>query len=65
MKRFLTVLVLVLVGIAAFGYYRGWYHMDQAKIRADEQQAKQEVQDLAQKVKAKTGDVAGKVKQGQ
>ena len=61
MKRFLVLLLLVVVGIAAFGFYRGWYHVDQAKIRADEQQAKQEVQDLGQKVKAKTGEVADKI----
>jgi len=63
MKRFLSLLLLVAVGIAAFGYYRGWYHLDQAKIEADEQQAKHEVQVLGQKVKAKTGEVADKIKQ--
>ncbi len=48
MKRFLSLLLLVVVGIAALGYYRGWYHVDQAKIQADEEQAKHEVHVLGQ-----------------
>jgi hypothetical protein len=62
MKRFLVLLVLVLIGGVGFGFYRGWFQLstnsadhkanvtltvDQDKIRADEQK----LQHLGQKGK--------------
>jgi hypothetical protein len=78
MRRLLVVLVLLVVGIAGLGFYRGWFSLstdstdhkpsatitvDKDKIHADEEKAKEKVQGLGQKVKEKTGDPADKVKQ--
>ncbi len=56
MKTLFGVVVLLLVGIACLGFYRGWFHfstnstdqkssatitVDQDKIRADEGKAKE------------------------
>jgi hypothetical protein len=72
MKTLLVVVVLLLVGIAGFGFYQGWFRLstdgtdqkpsatitvDKDKIRADEEKAKEEVQGFGQKVKDKTGDL--------
>ena len=71
MRTVFFVAVLLLVGIAGFGFYRGWFHLstdntgerpsatitvDKDKIHADEEQAKEKVQGLEQKVKEKTGN---------
>lgn len=71
MKTLLVAAVLLLVGIAGLGIYRGWFHLsmnstdqkpsatitvDNDKIRADEEKAKETVQGLGQEVKEKTGD---------
>jgi hypothetical protein len=78
MKTLLLVVALLLVGIAGLGFYRGWFHLstsstdqkpsatitvDQDKIHADEEMAKDKVQGLGQDVKEKTGDLTEKVKQ--
>ena len=78
MKNLLVVVVLLLVGIAGLGFYRGWFHlstnstdqkpsatitMDKDKIHADEEMAKEKVQGLGQKMKEKTGGLTDKVKQ--
>ena len=78
MKALLVVVVLLLAGIAGVGFYRGWFAlstnstdqkpsatitMDKDKIHVDEEKAKQEMQGLGQKVKAKTGDLTEKAKQ--
>jgi hypothetical protein len=71
MKALLVVVVLLLISIAGVGFYRGWFHLstnstdqkpsatitvDNDKIRADEEKAKETVQGLGQEVKEKTGD---------
>jgi hypothetical protein len=78
MKTLLVVVVLLLVGIAGLGFYRGWFHlstnstdqnrsatitMDKDKFHADEEMTKEEVQGLGKKVKDKTGGLTEKVKQ--
>jgi len=78
MRTLFVVVVLILVGGAAFGFYRGWFHLstnstdqgssatftvDKDKIHADEKLGKEEVQGFGQKMTDKTGDRAGKVKQ--
>ena len=78
MRTLLVVVVLLLVGIAGFGFYRGWFHIstnsavqessatitvDKDKIHADEEKAKEKVQGLGQEVKEKTGNLTEKVKQ--
>jgi len=72
------VVILLVVVLVGFGFYRGWFHlstndtgdrpsatitMDKGKIRADEKKAKAEMPDFGQKAKEKTGDVTGTVKE--
>jgi hypothetical protein len=66
MKTLVVVVVLLVVGIAGFGFYRGWFRlstdnadrqpsatftMDKDKIHADEQIAKDKVQGIGQEAK--------------
>ena len=63
MRTLLVVVVLLLVGIAGLGFYRGWFHLstnstdqkpsatitvDKDKIHADEEKAREKVQGLGQ-----------------
>jgi hypothetical protein len=74
------VVVLLVVGIAGFGYYRGWFAVstnstdntpsatitvDKSKFHADEQKARTEVQGFGQDAKKKIGDPFGSAKQPQ
>ena len=78
MKTLLFVVVLLLIGFAVFGFYRGWFHLstnstdqqpsatvtvDKDKIQEDEQRAKEAVQGIGHKVKETADDVTAKVKQ--
>ena len=78
MKNLVLVVVLLLVGIAGLGFYRGWFQVstdtanpspsatitvDEGKFHEDEQRAKERVSGLEQEAKAKVGDRAGKVKE--
>jgi hypothetical protein len=78
MKALVFVIVLILVGIAGLGFYRGWFQVstdtanqrpsatitvDKDKIHADEQMAKDKVQGFGQAAKERTGDRAGKAKE--
>jgi hypothetical protein len=69
MRGFLIVLVLLVVGIAGLGYYRGWFQVstgstdgksnatitvDRDKIQADEEKLKKQVQDAAKNVGDRT-----------
>ena len=78
MKTLLVLAVLLLVGIAGLGLYRGWFHLstnstdqkpsatitvDKDKFHADEAMAKEKVQGLRQEAKEKTGDLTEKVRQ--
>ncbi|HKI30657.1 MAG TPA: hypothetical protein VKA46_02105 [Gemmataceae bacterium] len=66
MKGLLAVIVLLLAGVIALGFYRGWVHLstddadqkpnitlevDKDKVKADEDKVK----DLGHQVKEKTG----------
>jgi Tfp pilus assembly protein PilO len=62
MKRLFFVLLMLVVGIVGLGFYRGWFTANQDKIQQDEQRAKEEVRELIQEVKAKTGEPTDKVK---
>jgi hypothetical protein len=74
MKRLLIVLVLLVAGVAGLGFYQGWFRVstggtdkkpnatitvDQDKIEADKEKAKEKLQGLEQKVKEKTGATTG------
>jgi hypothetical protein len=78
MRTLLFVVVLLLVGIAGLGFYRGWFRLstantdpqpsatltvDKDKIHEDEQTAKDKAQGFGQEAKEKIGDRAGKVKE--
>ncbi len=77
MRTLFGVVVLLLVVIAAVGFYRGWFQLstdtanqrssatitvDKDKIHADEQKAKDEMQGLRQAAKGKAGEAADKAK---
>lgn len=64
MMRLIGLLVVLLIAIAAFGYYRGWFQaetgtgnsqstltvtVDKDKINQDKAKAQQEVHDMANK----------------
>jgi len=70
MKRFLIVLVVVVVCVAGLGFYRGWFQVtsdaaddqrnvtftaDSTKIKDDEKKVVQKVKDLGHEVKDKAG----------
>jgi hypothetical protein len=65
MKRRFVVLLVVVVGIVGLGLYRGWFTVNQAKIRQDERRVKEEIRELTQEVKEKTGERIDKVKEQQ
>ena len=71
-KTLLVVVVLLLAGIAALGFHRGWFHLstnstdqkpsatitvDKDKIHADEEAAKEKVQELGRAAKEKINDL--------
>ena len=76
MRNLTIVVVVLLVGIAAFGFYRGWFRLsadstdqkssatftvDQDKINADSDKAKEGMQDLGEKTKEAVGGNTEKV----
>ena len=63
-KRFVFVL-LVVAGIVGFGFYRGWFTVDQGKIQQDEQLVKEEVRELLKGAEAKPSEGTEKVKEQQ
>jgi hypothetical protein len=78
MKNLLVAVVLLLVVVAVFGYFRGWYALsaantdhnpsatvtvDPGRIQEDENKAKEAVQGLGHKAKEAITDRADKVKQ--
>ncbi len=77
MRSLMLVVVLVLIGIAGLGYYRGWFAfstnsqdqtpsatitVDKNKFHEDEQKAKDDVQGAGQKAKQEVGNLTGKSK---
>jgi hypothetical protein len=78
MKALVFVVVLLAVGVAGLGFYRGWFRLstdntnpqssttftvDKNKIHEDEQKVKDEVQGLKQEAKEKMGDRTDKAKE--
>lgn len=59
MKRFLVLLLLLALVIAGFGFYRGWFTVNQAMIRQDEKTAQEKVRALEQKLQDKSADSSG------
>ena len=78
MRFLVIVIVLLLVVIASVGFYRGWFSlsmdntdqqpsatftMDKDKIQADEQKAKDKLQDIGQDAQENISDRTDKVKE--
>jgi hypothetical protein len=74
MKGLLFLVVLILVGIAGFGFYRGWFglstdttdHKPSATITVDRdkiQEDKDKVEQFAHKATEKSSDRTDKVKE--
>jgi sensor domain CHASE-containing protein len=61
MKKLVVSLLLLVAVVAGVGLYRGWFTVNQTRIRQDEDTARQEVHDLTQSVKTKAGNLADKV----
>ena len=72
MKRFLFVVVLLLLGVVALGYHQGWFtvsgqgdghrstidvNVNKDKINEDEEKAKNKAAELEKKLKEKAGEV--------
>ena len=60
MKRTAIVIILLVAFIAGFGFYRGWFTVNQDVIRQDEQTAKEKVHELEQKVKDEAAELRDK-----
>jgi cell division protein FtsB len=68
MRRLLFVLVVVVAGVAALGYYRGWFtvstvgkqevdlKMDNEKLKEDEAKAKAKLEGLKGQIQDKVGE---------
>lgn len=64
MKNLVFAILLLLAVIAGVGAYRGWFTVNKAKIQQDEQIVKEELQDIEQQVKKKSGELTGKSPNG-
>jgi hypothetical protein len=78
MKKLLILVVLLAVGIAAFGYHQGWFTVeketnsdgktgvtvtvDKDKIHQDTEHAKDKAKELGGKVKDSASEIGQKVK---
>ncbi len=80
MRTLIIVIVLIALGIAGLGYYRGWFAVatnngdqspsatvtvDKAKFREDEQKAKDDVKGLGREAKRKIDNLDGNAKEPQ
>jgi hypothetical protein len=78
MKKLMFLLVLLFVGVVAFGFFRGWLQLstsstdnqpsatitvDKDKIHQDEQKTKDTMQNFGHDAKEKIGDRTGKVQE--
>jgi hypothetical protein len=64
MRRLLVVLVVLLAGVAALGYYRGWFTvstnavtLDKEKLQEDEEKAKAKLEGLRGQVQAQADEL--------
>lgn len=77
MKQLLAVFVLLAAAVVGLGFYLGWFHVstggtdgnpnatitvDQNKMKADQEAAKEKAQDLGEKAKEKTNAATDKGK---
>src|SRR5438067_135781 len=70
MRSFLVVLavlgLLVVGGVVALGFSRDWFHLtvNEEKMRADTDEAKEKVQAVGKQIKDKAGDAVDQAKEG-
>ena len=79
MKGVLALGLLLVIAIAVVGYYRDWFTIartnddqktniqvtvDKAKIKEDEQRAKEKIQKVGSQIKEEAGKFSEKVKEG-
>jgi hypothetical protein len=69
MKWFVVVFIVLVVGVAALGYQRGWYtvstdgdhsvdvSVDKDKLKVDEDKAKAKLEGLKDKIQEKAGEI--------
>ena len=75
MRAFLIIVVLLVVGIAGLGFYRGWFQLSSDRDSAEHKvnttftvdedkirEDKEKVQGLGHQAKEKTGDVVEQTK---
>lgn len=62
MKRPLAVIVVLIIVLAGFGLYRGWFTVNQARLQQDEQTAKEKLRELEQQAKDRTADLRSRVR---
>jgi hypothetical protein len=77
MSRLITLIVLIIVIVACVGFYMDWFHLsttgnenkkditlsvDETKIKADAQKAKEKIKNVEQRVKDKISAPADKSK---
>lgn len=63
MKRLLISALLVAVGIVGFGFYRGWFTVNQDKIQQDEAKAKEKVLEFTEELRTKASEAKDKAKE--
>jgi len=56
MKKLLFVLLLLAAGIVGFGFYRGWFTVNQQTLKHDETTARNAIHGLEQRAKNQTVD---------
>jgi len=77
MRRLFVVLVVVVIGVIALGYYRDWFKfstasdsktvnvnvtVDKEKVKEDEEKAKEKLEGIGGQIKEKTKGLTDKVK---
>jgi len=60
MRRLFVTLLVIVVGITGFGFYRGWFTVNRDKIQQDEQRAKEKVLELTHELKTKSTEATDK-----
>jgi hypothetical protein len=75
MRRLFVVLVVVVIGVIALGYYREWFkfstasdsktvsvNVDKEKVKEDKEKAKEKLEEVGGQIKEKTKGLTDKVK---
>jgi hypothetical protein len=63
MKRPIAVIVVLIIVLAGFGLYRGWFTVNKARLQQDEQTAREKIRELEQKAKDRTADLRDQLRE--